>query len=136
MTQMKRLPTPDLFPPPPNPAEAAKMSLKPVLKKQDVQLDVEPEEKPDMNATRTPSRLTFGEKLNKFKAISLDDVNTAPVKKSSKTQLEQPQMPPPGMVTSTPAIGRTLPLSKKQVRSLFSSLRRSTKQRASLLDAP
>ena len=121
------MPTPDLFPPPPNPAEAAKMSLKPVLKKQDAQTEVEPDEKPNMNATRTPSRLTFGEKLNKFKAISLDDVNTAPVKKTSKTQLEQTQMPPPGMVTSTPAIGRTVPLSKKQVCSLSSSFRRLIK---------
>ena len=119
----KRLPTPDLafFPPPPNPAETAKMSLKPVLKKQgEVEGEDEEPEKADMNATRTPSRLTFGEKLNKFRAISLDDPQQAPpTKKTSNTQLEQTHvvdlpLPPQGMVTSTPAVHRIVP-SKKQV---------------------
>ena len=119
----RQLPTPDLafFPPPPNPAETAKMSLKPVLKKQgEVEEEVEESEKADINATRTPSRLTFGEKLNKFRAISLDEPQQAPqTMKTSNAQLEQTHvvdlpLPPHGMVTSTPAVHRILP-SKKQV---------------------
>ena len=55
------------FPPPPNPVEQAKMGLKPVP----VAPVIEVEDVP----TRTPSRLTFNEKVNKFKAISMENIN-------------------------------------------------------------
>ena len=64
------------FPPPPNLAEQAKLSLKPVFKRQE-NLDEDQgatngHELDDMNTTRTPSRLTFNEKVKKFRAISMD----------------------------------------------------------------
>ena len=96
----KRMPTPDFFPPPPNPAEAAKLSLRPVLQKE-AQVDEETNEDQgeQLSTTKTPSRLTFGEKLSKFRAISLEE--------SSKMPNEAPLAPPPGgLVTSTPAVGR------------------------------
>ena len=115
----RRLPTPDFFPPPPNPAETAKMSLKPVLKKQknvNEKTVVQQKRNVEMDTTRTPSRLTFGEKLDKFRAISLDEPKA--------TQLVEELPPPPlGMVTSTPFVGRGI--EKKQVclrDSLISSL--------------
>lgn len=121
-SEHRRLPTPDFFPPPPNPAETAKMSLKPVLKKQsnvnEKTVVQKQQHNVDMDTTRTPSRLTFGEKLDKFRAISLDEPK--PAGTQGKTQLaeeeqELPLAPPPqGMVTSTPFVGRGL--EKKQVR--------------------
>ena len=64
------------FPPPPNPAEQAKLSLKPVFKRQEG-LDedqgvADGNRFEDMDTTRTPSRLTFNEKVKKFRAISMD----------------------------------------------------------------
>merc|ERR1712106_123083 len=53
-------PSPDFFPLPPNPAETAKMSLKPVLKKQknvNEKTVVQQKRNVEMDTTRTPSRL-------------------------------------------------------------------------------
>ena len=63
------------FPPPPNLAEQAKLSLKPVFKRQgnlDEEGTTDGHQLDDMNTTRTPSRLTFNEKVKKFRAISMD----------------------------------------------------------------
>ena len=63
------------FPPPPNPAEQAKLSLKPVFKRQeglDEDQCATDGRFEDMDTTRTPSRLTFNEKVKKFRAISMD----------------------------------------------------------------
>ena len=64
------------FPPPPNPAEQAKLSLKPVSKRQEGldedQGAADGNRFEDMDTTRTPSRLTFNEKVKKFRAISMD----------------------------------------------------------------
>ena len=108
------------FPPPPTEAEKAKMGLKPVPETEDQESSSEPEV-----PTRTPSRLTFNEKLTKFRTISMDQEKQPKISKSNPDLLEEigSELIQAGLVTSTPSVQRSqsretkIPVFKKTVKN-------------------
>jgi len=120
------------FPPPPNPAEQAKLSLKPVFKRQeglDEDQCATDGRFEDMDTTRTPSRLTFNEKVKKFRAISMDldpsegpTIDKPPLIQSTKSTMKMMDEIDSNLLaatsatdfmTSTPAVHRSIPPKKK-----------------------